>query len=1402
MMPRVYVAKAEKDLRLMEQEKKAGKMRLTVDSDSSDSAVTIDQHPHSRRQPTKRAARRKSIPLSCSSDDSSRRATSSRIGTTESSHHQPWQQEPAGMSWGTRMCMRMNRSSSSTSQLLNPSRTLERTASHASSVSSRVSQNTSSRTSRVISQSRSNKLEHAISLKDDHALWRTYESANGRPALNLPPPGWRRESLADDQMEAELVQVPIWDFKDFTPDFGISRLPANLKITSQVGYLSDGHLLELIGLFDESTQDTIVDPVIIFEKTYSGFMTLEEWHDRLSSAADRIHDELSGWLAEDSGRSKDALTETGRWFKFMGRSITSVGFDDRLVESMVGWIEDFLVRVDDLAVDAVNRPEFSNLMLVTSWGIFELVCRLDLRHHRHPINSAPSLQTLLELGHRSLSNLLRRLLEYGPPVTMGKLKAHISNDDREGPLFDVSVEVWASLLNIILTPIGNGSKAEYLLIDNFWTKVIDGTRCHARRIELSQMACGEAVSYLAMMLCVISQILPNGETAEAGRIGAHWPVLVASLGKIPETILAETLEVRMRERRDRYVRSLFARILVFHERWRWELCFDDGMVERLYKILNAGRFERLSIELPEMNQRFGSVDSFPHLLEDLEYEELKQISSSEDLLFRLDTKMRTDDSCFGIFLKILVVGFKALPRPIEASKQKEIEKIISRCNPLRQLSFKPSRELGPTDPKITEQNRTSLVNHSALFLIYSILLPNTLKRQWSFLCNLYSFGSIDIPARSTHFKILCQFAKFLKPSSSFSPSTGIIHGFGRFEYLKIIVKKFSENLTLLKLEYSKLKERESVIQGRLSTPTHNSVGAAASSSTSRDIFKKDSVEHTTLRLELKEISDAITSRIRLITQILDSLLNLFSFYSHDLSRNDHHPWIYPSLIWLDSSWTVGLEESSLVKEKPVMSAFNNLICALLARRRDKMAEVMEDERRIQAIDERLGEACRAEVANGDELADDELVLQKSELKEQIQAVYRLDREFVERAVSTLPGPLTKSIEFLILDHHEQALDQEQDRFFSVGVQSIGVLGAIDRLKAALDPGFDWLNNFRSIERWLGAGLASRPSDPPHTRGKASLSNTHKNRNELRTLTLATTGLMGYLIGNVAGYYEEAAHLDQSHQVLPSSSTTTMTTALMRVYRGQVRLEVLKVWIDSLTFIEYTIQLAFSSFIVRLENDLHAQSASHPDQQIEELYGAFVPSSEDWNRWLVVHRILEPTGLPYLAPDCSLEKELDFLLNLASGASAFEAKRTEVFELIFGEMKKHLSRSILVTGVEEREKETISTEKYVRLYKEILGSLAESISTLNRRLVVFISIDSHSSSKDPQQRKTLLENQVARWKNKVKIIIHSLLSLDQNQNQNQNVMGIENPEQVVRLDQFFNFSSFPKLRILKSILGIA
>ncbi|KAI9622251.1 hypothetical protein H4Q26_015287 [Puccinia striiformis f. sp. tritici PST-130] len=1168
MMPRCYVTKAEKDLRLMEEEKKAGKMRLTLDTDSDDDDIDL---PHPQPRSTKRPPRCRSNSI----ENSTLRVASSHRGTSDTSNQQRRQKEPAGLTWGERMGMRTNMRSSSTPQLLNSPRNLERSTSHASSVSS----------------------HQAISLKDDHALWKTYESSDSRPVANHTTPAWRRQGIdCNEKPDFELAHIPIWDFKDFTPDFGITRLPANLTITSQVGYLSDGHITELVSVLNGTRQETVIEPIEIYGRSLSGFITLEEWQDHLSSLADQIHDEIFGWMAEDSERSKDALTEMGRWFKFMGRSISSIGFNDQLLDPMVSWNADLLAWLDDLAADAVNRSEFSNLVLVCSWGIFELVCRLDLRCRRRDLDcSTRSLECIVDLGHRSLGSLLIHLLEYGPPVTMGKLKAYVSNDDQDGPLFDVSVEVWASLLNVILAPIEEGSRPGYLSIDRFWTKIIDTNRFHARRVELSQIACGEAISYLSMMICAISQILPSGKTTEESRMGSsNWSILVDSLGKIPEMILSETLEVRMRERRDRYIRTLFTRILIFHERWNWQLCFDDGMVERLYKILNGGRLERLSIEVPEMNHRFGPVDRFPHIL-DIDESELKHTSSSEELVYLLETNLRTD-SCFGMFLKILVIGFKALQRPIDPSKQKEIEKIISRCNPLRQLAFKPSRELGPIDSKITEQSRSSLVNHSSLFLL-------------------------DDP-------------------------------------LEDLVPKISENLNLLKVEYSRLKDRESAIEAHLfgsstTTPAANNANPAHCSN-------------------------------------LDSLYDLFCFFDVDLTRINrlgNHSLIYPPLFWLDSSWTAGLEESSLVKEKRVMNGLNKLICGLMERRREKLGQVLEDERWVKEVEEklkeesRLGTEYRPDRPVEDDLMDHELVIQKNELKEDIEAVYSLDREwFNEPLLSYQPS--------------------------------------------IVDPDFNWLQNFKLVEHQLGlSGLTP--------------------------------------------------HINHQH-------TSSTTSSLTKLYRGQVRLEILRIWMDSLAL--SSILFSFNSLLNHpLESFLPNWAEIHLIILIMNFSVAFFLS---WIRGiLVIDNHLIRTSDVSLHTPCSWILSSDFLaknlhpssFSYFSSSKEFESKRIEFFD----------------------------------------RRLAESISTMNRGLAVLLSVEpssssSSSSSRDnpriTQQQRTLLEKKVNKWKGIVKQIIldHLLSIIIPTITPVISISRVTRPLliiSVVKLDQFFNFISLPKLRILKSILGI-
>ncbi|PLW33086.1 hypothetical protein PCASD_13829 [Puccinia coronata f. sp. avenae] len=721
--------------------------------------------------------------------------------------------------------------------------------------------------------------------------------------------------------------------------------------------------------------------------------------------------------------------------------------------------------------------------------------------------------------------------------------------------------------------------------------------------------------------------------------------------------------------------------------------------------------------------------------------------------------------------------------------------------------------MGPADPKISELYRTSLVNHSSLFLIYSILFPNTVKRQWSFLSNLYSFSSIDHIARSTHLKILSQFAKFLKPCSS-SSSASAPPGLCQFDHLNIVLKKFFENLNLLKSEYSKLKERKSAIQGRLFSST--GTGSVGASSSSRDIFKKDSVEYSTLKSELKEITDLLTSRIHLIVQIFHSLLDLFSFHLHDL-RHDRlgvHPLIYPALVWLDPSWTVGLEGSSLAKEKTVMSAFNQFVGALLDRRRMKLGQVVEYKRRVKEIEDKQQEEARIRsdyphqsAEHHHELVDQELGTEKSELKEEIEAVYELDRQWIARLISVLPSLLAQSIESFIHDY--QGPDDE-DAFYTIGIELAKSLGAIDQLKGVADPHFLWVENFRSVDQWLGSGLSSKQNGDSHLQSKSTSAATtlhlHKNKYSLRIMKISITGLMSYLIGNLGAYYQE----DHHHRSQPNPSPAP--SPLEQVYRGAVRMWVLRVWMSSLTFFEYTLQLPFSCLIIHLEAYAHS---IHPDPH--ELFGSFVPPLDAWNRWLVLQRLpAEP--LPLMnstSPPSSInELSLD-----SSFAKPFESKRFELFDLIFGEMKRHLGRAVGLQVCGAEAEGGIGAERYVRLYKELLGAIAESISATTRRLNVVMMEEAAGRVVAPREgratdapphppHRSLLAAQVAAWKDALKHTLLHHLPLHQTPppprpppSPSSSSSTTSNSLDALGLLHFFNFISFPKLGILKSFLGI-
>lgn len=1431
MMPRVYVTKAEKDLKLMEQEKRAGKLRLTVDSDSSEPPSDL---PRAR----KTINPRRRLSSSSSSHSSHPNSPPRAQKTIDRLNQQP---EPPGLTWDAKMRLRMNRTSSSTSQLFDSRRSLERSISLVSSVSSRVSQNTPR--TLVASPSRARSSDLSNSLKDDHALWKTYESANGRPALNLPPPDYRHEKRTEG---IELPQVPVWKFKDFTPGFGIPRLPGGLIITSQIRYLSGGHVSEFMSLLDGTMEYTTVDSFNVFRKSFSPFMAAEDLQAGLSSVADRIQDELLAWLALDPGRSSDALTETATCFKLLSRLVSSLEFDETLIDPMIDWVCDLINRLDDLAVDAVNRPDFSNLMLVSSWGILELVSRLDIRRRRSLTwDDHRSQHDFVELGNRSISNLIRRLLEYGPPITMTRLKGFVaSEENREDALFDVSLELWASLLNTILTSSINTSKPEYLMIEHFWSLLLDSTRLHARRVELSQIAYGEVLCYLTMMMSSISQISSTGVSIEEVRLPTRWSILVESLGKIPESTLGETLETRRRERRDRYVRTLFSRILIFHERWGWELKFDDGMIEKLYKILNAGRLERLSNEVGGIN-RFGPIDRFPHVLAELDDEELREAESIEDIVSRLRTNLRKDDTCFGIFLKVMVIGFKSLPRPIEISKLKEIEKIISRCNPLRQLSFKPIRELGPTDPSITDQRRTGLINHASLFLIYSILFPNTIKRQWSFLNSLYQFTLLDHPSRSTHLKILVKFAKLLmnKHISTLRTNSNV-----RIQLdILMITKQLSENFQILKLEFSKLKGRQMILNDRLATTTTSSLKHFIS--TSKEPFGLNFLEKSSLTLELREILRLMDSRIQLIVEIFDGLSDLIGFFSYtpdrvmdDATQLDPKPHLtYTSEDWLDPSWTIGLEESNLSHEKAVMNAFNKFLSALLTQRKITMNKISEHERRVKEIDGLLKQENSRRTLSMeaflelDQDPDYDLMVEKQELQDMIEEAYRIDQEWILKLYSSTSNLFKKAIQISVYQ-------EDPGHFLSVGIQLVRSLGLMDRLRAPFESSYDWIENFKLIERQFAGGLSSSPSTTDHSIHPDKPINSvspkllSKPSYGFQVMVISITCMMSYLISNL-----EDDRYDRN-QEYPAE--------LMRIYRGEVRIEILKFWMNCMTFIDFTLQFKLTVLIIRLEHLRTTQSVDRPESDSDlandEEFLGFLPDPHAFHSWSTER--FEATEFPdqLILDDrhhAWWEFEAEYKLS-----RRFESKRLEFFNLFLNEMRRNLSRSVETDDRYDVNPTTTTTshrmegerrrrrnfEDYLKFYKLLIGHWSESISNLNRRLMLLLNQrgamdDRHDSDRatgalvlpipppppnpDPsidRSPSSLLwvpfdSSRLKRWKFMIKSIVQTHFIPPTPESTGQGLPpprdGDHDGHDDLKLSEFINFVSLPKLRILKSIVGL-
>lgn len=847
MMPRSYVKLAEKDMVLMKHERQFGRVRLTApDSDQDGSSGLEGSNVEHRQTRTSRTSKPARLPTRRISISPPRRFELDQSGSSET--------ERPGIPWADKVISRVPSAHRAQSPEVGFDHRNDRNPAYrSSSVDERRRRH--AKKSRL---SEGTSFDPVVSLKDDHALWRTQEASNGLPSLNLAPPACRALRGRPTSTFHPDIIPSITAFKDFTPDFSIERLKPELRIRSETSYIRDGHLSELLDVLQdhEHRHDESQDvPCEVLGRSFVFSMSASDFLVGLIDFADVMQDELNAWLALDHNRTVDALCQTCRAFEFFGQYVSrhrpTTWGTDNLTEEMREWINELIQRLDDLALDSINRPGFSELMLGMSWGLLELACRLYAR---------AGFEDLVECTTR---HLIRRLLEFGPPQTVCRLKA------ANGPVItDVSIEVWVSLINVVVIDGEPTRRASCLLQSRFWDMLMAETTIFSQKSGLTGVVAeGEAQAYMAMALCALSQFSPSGIVdTDVSRLDAHWSVILDVLASLPDGILAEPVQRVAAERRDCYLRALFGRILLFHQRWGWRLVFDDGMLERLYKLLNGVKLQQLGYEAE--HSRFGGPHALPEILIDTSAFHITQWGAPEGLG---GLPLRKEDTCFGIFLKLIVASATALQWPLDSARALEVERIVSRCNPLRQLAF-PSvgGHLGQTDESIGAQARSALVHHCSLFLVYVALFPRTLRRQFSFLERLYNFERVDRPSRLSHLVIWSKAAELL-PWGNCQPAA--------------FVRQFALPMTILSNEFAALLQRELAVRDRVRGLGNVKGGR-----------EKEAIEN-----ELASVVEARRQCLELVERLLRALRESFDAWNEVESKRqiglDHG--VYPDVFWLD-----------------------------------------------------------------------------------------------------------------------------------------------------------------------------------------------------------------------------------------------------------------------------------------------------------------------------------------------------------------------------------------------------------------------------------------------------------------------------------------------------------------------
>lgn len=521
----------------------------------------------------------------------------------------------------------------------------------------------------------------------------------------------------------------VWaSFGRFSHDFDLHRLPAGVRFTGGDSFVRNGYLFSLVdaAALPQGPGGFSADA---FGCALLSSMTADELDPLVPTLCDGAYDALAASVrtGTDGDDAANPLVEIGSALRFLGHWVSTqvarVGSDAlaRLGTALTSHLDRLETRLDAVAVPEAATKRFRLHRIVVSWHIVDLAARL------HSVggggaDSATRLQRLVVV-------LIRRLIQHGVDRTTRSLKAAT---EAGALVSDVTVEAWLALVSLAL------SHSDALSEGDLWQVVLDQTRATLAGTKAARgPAGGEVVSYTAMMLCAVSQFSPSGISTSKPRLAAHWPALLSTLETIQPAALAlpdHTLSSTAVARRDRYLWTLFARCLVFVERWGWKVDIRDELLPRLFDLLNARRLADLTTE---------AAGDFPAFLQDL-------AEFGRDVA--LDPR---GDTAFVIFVKLVVAAAGGLPSSTDAEKRRrgaQLTRLFLRLSPMVSSAWsRHSAELKSRGPSV-------LVNHYSLHLAFAALLPSAAPQRIEQAARLIAFSDVDDEARKTCIRAALYFA--------------------------------------------------------------------------------------------------------------------------------------------------------------------------------------------------------------------------------------------------------------------------------------------------------------------------------------------------------------------------------------------------------------------------------------------------------------------------------------------------------------------------------------------------------------------------------------------------------------------------------------------------------------------